>query len=118
MEIERMREENVKVVEAYLNALKQKDLSLAPFADDIRFEDPVAGRITGAEDLRAFLLNFVSAISDVRIQRHVCEGETVATVWEADTIFGIIPIFELFRVENGKITEAVGYFDPRPVIGG
>ena len=113
-----MREENVKVVEAYLNALKQKDLSLAPFADDIRFEDPVAGKITGAENLRAFLNNFVSAINDVRIERHICEDETVATRWEADTIFGVIPIFEMFRVEDGKITEAIGYFDPRPVIGG
>ena len=39
-----MREENIKTVEAYLNALKQKDLSLAPLADDVAFEDPLAGK--------------------------------------------------------------------------
>jgi hypothetical protein len=39
------------------------------------------------------------------------------THWEADTVFGKIPILEKFRVREGKIFEAVRYFDPRPVLG-
>lgn len=112
-----MREENIKAVEAYLNALKQKDLSLAPLADDMAFEDPVAGKNTGAENLRAFLSGFLPAINDVRVLSHVCEGEYVVTHWEVDAAFGIIPILEKFRVRDGEIVEAFGYFDPRPIIG-
>ncbi|HEX8370513.1 MAG TPA: nuclear transport factor 2 family protein [Pyrinomonadaceae bacterium] len=112
-----MREENIKVVEAYLNALKQKDLSLAPLADDVAFEDPLAGKNTGAENLRAFLSGFLPAINDVRIHRHICEDDFVVTHWEVDAVFGIIPILEKFRVRDGKIVEAFGFFDPRPIVG-
>jgi predicted ester cyclase len=111
-----MNEENIKAVEAYLNALRQKDLSLAPFADDIVFEDPVAGKGNSAESFRAFLSGFLPAIKDVKTIQHICEGDHVATRWEADTVFGIIPIGEFFRVRDGKITEAFGYFDPKPII--
>jgi limonene-1,2-epoxide hydrolase len=112
-----MREENIEAVEAYLNALKQRDLSLAPFAENIAFENPVAGKIEGAENVKALLSGFLTAINDIRIIQHVCEGEFVCTHWEADAVFGIIPIIEKFRVQNGKITEAVSYFDPRPILG-
>ena len=112
-----MKEENVLAVESYLNALKQKDLSLAQLADDISFSDPVSGNGSGLENFQAFLTGFLPAINDVRIHRHVCEGEYVVTHWEVDAIFGIIPILEMFRVQEGKITETIAYFDPRPILG-
>ncbi len=112
-----MKEENIKAVEAYLNALKQRDLSLAPFADDIIFEDSVAGKVEGADNVKAFLSGFLPAINDVKIIQHIAEGEYVCTHWEVDTVFGNISIMEKFRVQDGKITEAVGYFDPRPILG-
>ena len=112
-----MKEENIKTVAAFLNALKQKDLSLAPLADDIDFEDPISGKNTGAENFRAFLSGFLPAIGDIRIHSHVCEDDFVVTHWEVDGVFGIIPILEKFRVRDGKITEAFGFFDPRPILG-
>jgi limonene-1,2-epoxide hydrolase len=112
-----MKEENIKAVEAYLNALKQKDLSLAQFADDLKFTDPIAGSNTGAENFRAFLDGFLPAITDVRVISHVAEDDFVVTHFEVDTVFGIIPILEKFRVVEGKITEAFGFFDPRPILG-
>lgn len=112
-----MKEENILAVQNYLNALKQKDLSLAPLADDIYFDDPVAGKGKGLDNFRAFLSGFLPAIHDVRIHKHVCEGEYVVTHWEVDAVFGIIPILEMFRVEDGKITETIAYFDPRPILG-
>ncbi len=112
-----MKEANIKTVESYLKALEQKDLSLAPFADDLIFEDPIAGKGTGAENFKAFLLGFLPAINEVRVIQHVCEGEYVVTHWEAAAVFGVIPILEKLRVQDGKITEAFGYFDPRPILG-
>jgi len=112
-----MKEENIKIVEAYLNTLKHKDLSLAPFADNLIFEDSIAGKGQGAENFKAFLSGFLPAINNVKIIQHICEGEYVATHWEVDAVFGIIPILEKFRIVDGKIVEAIGYFDPRPILG-
>lgn len=112
-----MKEENIAVVERYLDALRTKDLSLAPLADDLEFGDPVAGKGSSAEDFKAFLEGFLSAINDVKIIQHICEDDYVVTHWEVDTVFGIISILEKFRVRDGKITEAIAYFDPRPILG-
>ena len=46
-----MKEENIKAVEKFLNALRTRDLSLAPLADEMKFEDSVAGKGNGAENL-------------------------------------------------------------------
>ena len=112
-----MKEENIKVVESYLNALRQKDLTPAPLADNVNFDNPISGKHTGAENFKAFLDGFLLAINDLRIIQHVCEGEYVVTLWEADTVFGTISVLEKFRVQDKKITESFSFFDPRPVLG-
>ncbi|MGH9821103.1 MAG: nuclear transport factor 2 family protein [Pyrinomonadaceae bacterium] len=113
-----MNNENIAAVEAFLSSLEKHDLSLAPLSDNISFDDPVAGKGTGVENFRAFLDGFLPAINAVRIRQHISEGDYVVTHWEADTVFGIIPMLEKFCVVGGKITEAIAYFDPRPIIGG
>lgn len=112
-----MKEENIEIVESYINAIKQKDLSLARLADDLHFTDPMTGKGAGADNLRGFLTGFLSAVTDIKIHQHICEGEWVVTHWEVDGVFGIIPILEKFRIEDGKIKEMTAFFDPRPILG-
>lgn len=113
-----MKKDNIKVVEDYLNALKQRDLSLAAFAEELYFEDPIAEKHRGAENFRAFLSGFISAINDIEIYGHICEGEYVVSHFAVDTVFGIISTLEKFRVVNGEIVEIYAFYDPRPVLGG
>ena len=108
---------NSEIIEEYLDALRKKDLDAAPFDVHIRFDNPVTGKGSGADNLRAFLSGFLPAIDEIRIHRHVCEGEYVVTHWEVDGVFGIIPILELFRVRDGLIVESTAFFDPRPILG-
>ncbi len=98
--------------------MKQRDLSLAAFAGEIYFEDPIAEKHRGAENLRAFLSGFVSAINGIEIYGHINEGEYVVSHFAIDTVFGIIPVLEKFRIQNGEITEIYAFYDPRPVLGG
>lgn len=112
-----MANSNIETVEKYIYSLKNKDLSQAPLAENVRFEDSVSGEFSGAENVRAILSNFLPIINDVRIHRHIADGDMVATYWEADTAAGLIKIMEMFRIENGVIKEAIGYFDPRPLLG-
>jgi limonene-1,2-epoxide hydrolase len=112
-----LREENIKVVETFLNCLKNKDLSGAPVSEDLYFVEPIMGEGKGAEALNAFISGFFPALSDVRILQHIAEGDCVATRWEVDGIFGTIDVFELFRIQDGKIVEFRAYYDPRPILG-
>ena len=111
-----MDEENIKVVETYLDALRKKNLHLAPLAAEIIFANAITGDGAGAENFRAFLTGFLPALKDLKVISHVCRGEFVATRWEADTDFGLIEVGEFFRVEQGEITESFSYLDPRPIL--
>jgi hypothetical protein len=110
-----MSKPNIKVVESYFSAIKAKDLSRAPLAKDVTFEDPFTPKLSGREAVLAFLSNFLQGIKDLRIRQHIADGEYVATLWDADTTAGVIPIFECFRVIGGEIKEAKAFLDPRPI---
>ena len=110
-----MSNSNIETVERYLGALKVKDLSGAPLASDVSFEDPLTPKLNGRDAVLSFLSNFLPALNDVRIKQHISDGEYVATMWDADTSFGVIPIFECFHVIDGEIKEAKAFLDPRPI---
>jgi hypothetical protein len=110
-----MENPNVKVVESYIYALLNKDLSKVPFAPDVVFEEPLTPTLIGAEAVLAYLPNVFPLVKGVRIKRHIEQGEYVATLWEVDTPMGVVPLFECFRIVNGQIKEISAYFDPRPI---
>ena len=112
-----MRDENVQIVEKYLNSLKKQDLSDAPLAKSVCFENPVVGKGEGLENMKAWLTGYLAAFNDVRILQHICEGDYVVTHWEADTAFGTLPILEKFRIRDGLIIEARAFLDARPIFG-
>lgn len=110
-----MRDEVVKTVEAYLQGLKNKDLSKVPFARDITFESPLSAKLIGAESIIEFLAGLFPAIKDIRVKQHIVEGEYVATLFDFETTFGVIPVFDCFRVTGGEIKQIRPYYDPRPI---
>ena len=111
------KEDNIRIVETFLNCLKNKDLSGAPVGDDLYFTEPLMGEGKGSEALKAFVSGFFPALSDVRVLQHLADGDFVATRWEVDGIFGTIPVFELFHIAEGKIVEFRAFYDPRPILG-
>jgi limonene-1,2-epoxide hydrolase len=110
-----MNPSNTEVVESYLHGLRTKDLSQVPFAADVSFEGPLTPKMRGVEAVAAFLTTLLPAIKDIRIKRHICQGEFVATEFDFDTIFGVLPVFDCFRVANGQLHEIRPYYDPRPI---
>ncbi|HEY0546644.1 MAG TPA: nuclear transport factor 2 family protein [Pyrinomonadaceae bacterium] len=108
-----MENPNIKIVESYIHALRDSDLSQVPFAADVIFEEPLTQTLNGAEAVLEYLPNVLPLIKDARIKQHIAEGEYVATLWDADTPVGVIPVCECFRVVGGEIKEIRAYFDPR-----
>jgi limonene-1,2-epoxide hydrolase len=110
-----MSNPNIQVVEGYLHGLKSKDLSKVPFAPDVTFEGPLSAKISGIDAVRKFLTGMFPVIRDIRIKRHIAEGEFVATEFDFDTTFGVIPVFDCFRVSDGRLKQIRPYYDPRPI---
>ncbi len=110
-----MRDELIAVVEAYLDGLRKKDLSQAAFAPDVTFESPLSPRLTSERAVVDFLSGLFPAIRDIRVKQHIVEGEYVATLFDFDTTFGVIPVFDCFRASNGKLRQIRPFYDPRPI---
>jgi len=110
-----MRDDQTGIVEGYLDGLRNKDLSKVEFASDVTFEGPLSPKLTGKGAVVEFLTGLFPAIKDVRVKQHIVEGEYVATIFDFDTTFGVIPIFDCFRVSNGKLAQIRPFYDPRPI---
>jgi limonene-1,2-epoxide hydrolase len=105
---------NVAAATAFLNAMKDKDLSRAPLADNISYEGPLSGEpIRGRDRVSRFLGVYLPVINDVRLVRHIADGDYVATVWQAETSFGPVSLVYVFRIEAGMIAEIQAFYDPR-----
>lgn len=105
----------VQAVESYLDGLRRKDLSQVPFAPSVSLESPLSPRIVGIKAVTEFLTGMFPAIRDVRARQHIVENDYVATRFDLDTTFGVIPVFDCFRVVNGLIQEVRPFYDPRPI---
>lgn len=105
---------NVVAAAAFLNAMKDKDLSKAPLAEDVSYQGPLSGEaIRGRNHVSRFLGVYLPVINDVRLVRQIADGDHVATVWQADTSFGLVSLVYVFRIAAGKIEEIQAFYDPR-----
>ena len=70
----------------------------------------------GRETVIEYVLSLLPGIDDVKLKRHMTGGEYVATLWEAQTVWGTVPICSVFRIADGLIQEVRSFWDPRPVM--
>jgi hypothetical protein len=108
----------VAIVDSYLQGIGRKNLAGVPFASDVTIESPLTTKLVGVEPVSAFLTGLFPAVKDVRINRHIVDGEFDAVQFDLDTVFGVIPVFDCIRVTNGLIQEIRPYYDPRPITEG
>jgi limonene-1,2-epoxide hydrolase len=107
------RSVNIAVVEAYLNALVNKDLSSVPFAPDITFEGPLMPKLAGRETIVGFLMSILPLINGIEVKQHIVDGNYVATVFDMETVNGVDHVVDLCLVVDGLLTEVRAFYYPR-----
>jgi hypothetical protein len=112
-----MREEVIRVVETYIDAVRRNDAGSLPLHPDVVFESPL-GRYEGLATFRKGLADFFRILKSIEVLRLTADDETCAAMLKIDTIFGMIPFLEYFHVIDGKIVSIRAYYDPRPILEG
>ena len=74
-----MRDEVIRIVEAYIEAVRSNDATLLPLHPDIIFESPI-NRIEGIAAFRKGLADFVSILKSIEVIRLTADDETCAAV--------------------------------------
>lgn len=104
---------NIEVVEKYLEGMRKHDMSETPFVSNVVFETPLGGTMQGKHNVIRFINAYSPMMNDVRVLRHISDGDHVATLWEAMTAFGTLTVFQMFHIEDGAIKELKSFYDPR-----
>ncbi len=112
-----MREQVIKVVGQYLDAVRQNDASALPLHPDAVCEFPT-NTYRGEASFRKALDDFARIMKSIEVIRLVVDGEHCVAIVNIDTVFGVIPFAEHIHVSNGQIVSIRGYCDPRPMLSG
>jgi hypothetical protein len=72
--------------------------------------------VEGKHNMIRFLQTYVKFVDAVKPVRHIADGEYVASLVEISGRFGKLTVFQLYRIEDGLITEARSFFDPREIL--
>jgi hypothetical protein len=109
------RDEQVAVVESFLDCIVRKDFDRLPIAPGYTAQSPLTPKLTGRAALD-YLRIVAQAVKAIRIERHIVEGHHVATLFEEDTANGTIPVFSCFHIEEGRIKDVRVFYDPRRIV--
>jgi hypothetical protein len=110
------RNEQVAVVEAFLAAIVRKDLARLPVAPDLTVETPLTPPRRGQAALD-YLAAVAANVKAIQTRQHIVECDFVATLFEEDTVHGLLPVFAKFQIVSGRIEDIRVFYDPRPMIG-
>jgi hypothetical protein len=112
-----MREDVIRIVEGYIDAVRKNDIDAIPLHSDVVFESPIRN-IRGIANFRKGMEEFVPILKGIEVVRLTADHDTCAAVLKVDTIFGLIPFCEFLQIADGQIVSVRAYYDPRPILEG
>ena len=102
------------MVESYLDCVVRKDFHKLPIAPGYTSESPLSSKLSGQAAVD-YLWNIAQGVKAIRIQQHIVEGNHVATLFEEDTVYGPLPVFALWEIEDGRVKDVRVFYDPRRI---
>lgn len=111
-----MRDQVIRIVEQYIDAVRRNDSSSLPLHPSVVCEFPT-NTYRGATEFTKGLDDFAKIMKGIEVSRLVVDGEHCVALVKIDTVFGVIPFAEHIQVSDGKIVAIRGYCDPRPMLG-
>jgi hypothetical protein len=112
-----MREEVIRIVEAYIDGIRKNNLDAVPIHSDVVFESPIRS-IRGIANFRKGIEEFVPILKGIEVVHLTADDDTCAALLSVDTAFGLIPFVEFLQIVDGQIVSVRAYFDPRPILEG
>ncbi|MBN6054142.1 nuclear transport factor 2 family protein, partial [Nonomuraea sp. RK-328] len=107
------------VIQAYYRVLTggienyEDGRDLVPLlADDLDFEGPIAGRVTGADRFRQGVRGFIANVSGIDLIQEVNGPDGTAVLYDAHLPKGVVRLAEFFTIADGRIRRLRLQYDP------
>ncbi|MFI6518210.1 nuclear transport factor 2 family protein [Spirillospora sp. NPDC050679] len=85
-------------------------------ADDLDFEGPIAGRVTGAAPFKEGVKGFIANVTGIEPVQEVHGPGGTATLYDARLPKGTVRIAEFFEIADGRIQRLRLQYDPADYI--
>ncbi|MGW0246515.1 nuclear transport factor 2 family protein [Nocardia goodfellowii] len=86
---------------------------LAPLlADDLHFEGPIAGQVTGAAPFLQGVRGFIANVQQIDLIQEVHDPDSTAVLYDAQLPKGTSRLTEFFTFAEGKIQRLCILYDP------
>ncbi|HEX4216130.1 MAG TPA: nuclear transport factor 2 family protein [Candidatus Dormibacteraeota bacterium] len=99
-----------EVLETYYSVLRggvaafDGESRLRPILDEeLSFEGPIAGRVSGAERFLRGVSGFIQTVREVRMIEQLQAGDRAAALYDADMPGGTVRFAEFFEINGGRI---------------
>jgi hypothetical protein len=112
-----MRDDVIRIVEAYIDGIRNNNIDAVPIHSDVVFESPIR-TIRGIANFRKGIEDFVPILKSIDVVHLTADDDTCAAVLNVDTAFGLIPFVEFLQIVDGQIVSVRAYYDPRPILEG
>lgn len=114
-----------QVAQNYFDALRRKDMSGVPYAEEAILWAPLGPDgldqpIRGREAILAFFDGVLPNIERVEVKNLFAEGEWAsgrAFIGLAQPSGAVLRVNDVFRIVDGMIVEQENHYDPRPALG-
>ncbi len=110
------RDENVAVVELFLNCIASGELDRLPITPELTVESPLTPKLSG-EAAMEYVKAVAAGTKGIQVLQHIVEGDHVATLSENETLNGRLSVFSKFRIEAGRIRDVRVFYNPRGLAG-
>ncbi|MFI6484545.1 nuclear transport factor 2 family protein [Nonomuraea sp. NPDC050663] len=107
------------VIQAYYRVLTSgieaygEGEELAPLlADDLRFEGPIAGQVTGAARFLQGVKGFIANVGAIDLIQEVNDADETAVLYDAHLPKGVVRLAEFFTHAEGRIQRLRLHYDP------
>ncbi|MFG2005335.1 nuclear transport factor 2 family protein [Spirillospora sp. NPDC048911] len=84
----------------------------ALLADDLHFEGPIAGQVTGSAPFRQGVKGFIANVSKIELLQEVNGPDGTAVLYDAHMPKGVVRLTEFFTLADGKIQRLRIHYDP------
>lgn len=81
-------------------------------SDDLDFEGPIAGQVTGAGRFRQGVKGFIANVTRIDLIHEIHSGDETAVLYDAHMPKGVVRLAEFFTLDDGTIQRLRILYDP------
>lgn len=119
MEDTSLKKQIINILDQYFEGVFNNEISSIPLAEDVTFNSPLSGHISGKEKVLEFLADVAASFSNAQyhVDKDIIDGNDAFSLVQVRLSQGeILNMAHVFGIDKGSIRSINVIFDPRVIL--